>query len=373
MRAIVFVLAAGVASGLLGNIGPQERAQTIIENPGRPLSANPGRILPLKETLRIVDEGKGFYFKLPWGLAVAPDGTIFVQDDVRLYKFTPDGRFVGNVAKQGQGPGEIPGGISRYLADGDALYIFCGLTKIMKCDLSGKLIREWKLSGPILHFLGVRDGRMFMAERQTVTTTPKEGLRTDEHRIVVLAEDGSKQPGRDVFTTQSMISIRTIGGRTGVAASTIARLEAGKRAGRYVYLSHTQEYAIKQLDLESGSIVRIFRREYPRIRYKKDPRDTRPMPEYEVDVHRLLVHGDHIWALTSTFDPKKGVLTDVFDEQGRFIDSFILPVPAVRTGDEYSARYFPVAIQGDFLYAIEHDADWNFSIARYEIPKDAGR
>ncbi len=41
--------------------------QTVIANPEKPLSKNPGRVIRLKEVLRIVDEEKDFYFKLPWG------------------------------------------------------------------------------------------------------------------------------------------------------------------------------------------------------------------------------------------------------------------------------------------------------------------
>jgi hypothetical protein len=52
--------------------------QTMIENPQKPLSTNPGRVLRLKEAMRIVDQGKAFYFKLAWGLGVSGDGSVFV-------------------------------------------------------------------------------------------------------------------------------------------------------------------------------------------------------------------------------------------------------------------------------------------------------
>jgi len=91
------------------------------------------------------------------------------------------------------------------------------------------------------------------------------------------------------------------------------------------------------------------------------------MPEYDNDVYKLLVHRDQIWALTSTYDPRKGVLVDVFNPDGKYVDNFWLPLLNIRTGDDFSQRYFSVVIQGDYLYAIEHDADWNFFIAKYKI------
>ena len=42
------------------------RAQTVIENPATPLAKNAGRVVALKEVLRIKDEGEAYYFKYPY-------------------------------------------------------------------------------------------------------------------------------------------------------------------------------------------------------------------------------------------------------------------------------------------------------------------
>jgi hypothetical protein len=47
-------------------------------------------VLALKEVLRIKD-----------------DGSVYVQDGLKFYKFGPDGRYRGNFIKVGQGPGEL--------------------------------------------------------------------------------------------------------------------------------------------------------------------------------------------------------------------------------------------------------------------------
>lgn len=60
---------------------------------------------------------------------------------------------------------------------------------------------------------------------------------------------------------------------------------------------------------------------------------------------------------------------DVFDSDGKFRDNFVLPVVNSRTGDTFYQRYFPLVIRNGFLYAVEHDADWNWSIAKYRIPE----
>ena len=89
------------------SFAPGISSQTIIDNPDQPAAKNAGRTVPLQEVLRIKDEGKGYFFKLPWLLDAAADGSIFVQDGLALYEFTPDGRFKKNLVKTGQGPGEI--------------------------------------------------------------------------------------------------------------------------------------------------------------------------------------------------------------------------------------------------------------------------
>jgi hypothetical protein len=75
-------------------LSSQASGQAVIQNPRRPLSADAGRVLALKETLRIVDEGKGFFLKEPWGIDAAPDGSIYVQDGNKLYRFSPEGSFL---------------------------------------------------------------------------------------------------------------------------------------------------------------------------------------------------------------------------------------------------------------------------------------
>jgi len=202
--------------------------QAIIDNPENPLNKNAGRIVHLKEILRIKDEGIDFYFKEPWEIDVAEDGSIFVKEF-----------------------------------------------------------------------------------NQTVT-----------------------------------------------------RLYRSKTYNQYVYVCHTQDYLIKQFDLEKFQISRIFRRAYARAKFQQD--ENRPFKFYN-DVYRLLIYKGNVWALTSTLDKEKGVLIDVFNEEGEYLDNFYLRLLKSKTGDCFYQLYFPMVIMGDYLYAIEHDEDWIFYVAKYEI------
>ena len=356
---------------LSGSLSPSVFAQEIIENSDRPASKNAGRTIPIQEVLRIKDEGKGFYFKLPWGLDVGLDGSIFVQDGLALYEFSSDGRFKKNLVKTGQGPGEITTEITDFLVnDNNVLFFSAPSNKLIKTDFEGKLIGELKFANKIFYRLLAFCGqKYYMLDHKRKNPAQAVGFIESDHSLFLVNDDGTFNPASCSFATQQYPQIREFGGgRTARSYSDITRLSFYSDNQEYLYMVHTPEYLIKRLALKKAEVTGIFRRSYRRAKYKKqDPRDTRKMPEYDNDVYRLLVHKDHIWALTSTYDPLKGVLVDVFDSDGKYADNFWLPLLNIRTGDNISQRYYPVLIRGDFLYAIEHDTDWNFSIVKYRI------
>jgi len=85
---------------------------------------------------------------------------------------------------------------------------------------------------------------------------------------------------------------------------------------------------------------------------KYDP----PKKKFENDVSALFICGDTLWVKTSTQDEKKGVLFDVFDHRGRFLDSFYLNV-----GGELKLAV------GGHIYVTERDDEENISIVKYQI------
>ncbi len=344
-------------------------AQQVIENPEKPPSKNAGRVIHLKEVMRIVDGGKEFYFKLPWGIDVAQDGSIFVQDEPRLYKFGANGKYERNIMKIGQGPGELSGGPTNFIVGDNEVILFgAGQSKLIKIDMKGNLIKDMKLGKKrFTGLVGFYNRKYFFVDSQPRTFEIKDGIQEYDRNLYIMDDEENIVPTLDSFPTKDCVSIRSFGGRTSRSVSYITRLQTGHVSNQYLYVSHTQDYLIKQIDLAKGKVSRIFRRIYPRINNPFPDKKVLQFPEYENDVHRLLVYKNNLWVLTSTFDQKKGILVDVFNEQGKYLDNFYLPLLSLRTGDEFSQRYFPLRILGDFLYTIEHDQDWSFYIVKYEI------
>ena len=84
-----------------------------------------------------------------------------------------------------------------------------------------------------------------------------------------------------------------------------------------------------------------------------------PAPEFTADVVNLFVHDKDVWVATSIQGKEKGFLIDVFDFDGVYRDSFYLPLP--EPPDKNIARPAPQVVLGDFLYAIEKDAEGIFT------------
>lgn len=80
----------------------------VIENPTKPMAGNGGRVVTPQEVLSISDEGtREYYFKVPHDLTIAPNGSLFLLDEFQVLQFEKDGKFVRNLYKKGQGPGEM--------------------------------------------------------------------------------------------------------------------------------------------------------------------------------------------------------------------------------------------------------------------------
>jgi hypothetical protein len=107
----------------------------VIENPGKPLAKNAGRQVKITEVLRIVDQGGDFYFKSPHYLKAAPDGSIFVVDDKQFLKFNKDGKFLANLQKLGEGPGEYSDVYAFQINDNRLMINTAMPHKILICDL----------------------------------------------------------------------------------------------------------------------------------------------------------------------------------------------------------------------------------------------
>ena len=115
-------------------------AQTRVDNPGRALAKNAGRIVKVEEVLRIRDDGEDAVFKVLRGLVLGTDDSLYFMDHgegPRLYRYGPEGKLVFKLLKTGQGPGEAQNA-SNFLVAGDRIRVLAWIPpKIMDFGLDG--------------------------------------------------------------------------------------------------------------------------------------------------------------------------------------------------------------------------------------------
>lgn len=307
----------------------QLEAQEIIENPDKPLSKKAGRVLKLKEELRITDEGGEFFFQYPNNVKVAPDGSIFMSDRELLLRFDENGKFIHNFFKKGQGPGEINYLRDYVFKDGKLIVITSSPVKIIEFSLNGELLDDVTVheSFTNLRFQFLNDQRYFFFKNERPDAGDNPGVVDAPH--VLISMDKYGQNVEEHFSLPYQFFM------TAGAWSGLGRLTSISHKNKFLFIANTEDYSVKLYDIESHKILRSFRRKYKRV---KPPEDYRwggiynrdgkrlgpPPPKYLNDISALYIVNDKLWVRTSTRDEEKGYLIDVFEFDGRFVDSFYL-------------------------------------------------
>ncbi len=342
------------------------QAQTVIENPEKPLSKKSGRVVQLKEMLRITDEEGKFFFKELFDIKVDKDGSIFIQESSKLYKFDSSGKYIKNIYRKGEGPGELNQNLNDLVLTENEIILFSSnMNKIVRLDKEEKLIEEIKPKpGTFWSLLGYYNRNYYLLDSERLSFERKSGIREDNLILCVLNSAGETK--RTSWAFPMTVSYNF--GERFVGMMTICNPQTARENKRYVYLFHTPDYLVKLLDLEKPEVVRSFRRKYERVKYEPPKLNQRfpiVLPKYHNDICRLAIHKGHLWVVTSTFDKNKGILVDVFNQEGAYLDNFYLPLMRIpRNNIQY---YAPMDIDGDFLFVIEVDEDEQISVAKYEI------
>jgi hypothetical protein len=360
----VLAMAAGFVIPILGNTEAGSERQ------------DAGRILNLREEQRIEDAQADYYFKSPRDIRIAPDGSLFVVDEDQLLKFDANGRFIKNLYKKGQGPGELEG-ISDLIITEDALIVLQGQpNKVLLMSHDGTFIREFRPEPRVSRLCAVHDGR-FVTARYGPPKLDKVG---DEAKIIDVSwtlgyiSDNQTAEEFGLEFPVRWFAKRIAGGRA-LIASHIAEFLAEPYKDKYLVICHAEEYKLRLFNLDQKTMIRDFGREYRRVRFKQDdsgrveirPEVFRfaPPVEHLNDVQQLFIRSDYIWVMTSTIEPEKGVLFDVFNEQGEYVDHFYLPLQQSVIAE--ALEDLPLTFQGDDMYVAEYDEDDLPSIVKYRI------
>jgi hypothetical protein len=350
---------------------------TLVKNPEIPLSKNPGRERRLTEVLRIEDVGDKYYFKVPNDLRVAPDGSIFINDDGQFLHFSHDGKFVRNYFKMGQGPGEMTGVYAYCMYNRSIILQNVMPPKVLIFNYSGNLDKEvsikQKLYFPKLsHF---HNGQYYFIHSGRPYSEKMAAIVDVAQNLICISEDGNELKELISFPTRQYIVKFKRGGRGIVKIDELITAPFQKK---YLIISHTEKYLLKLYDLEVNQVVRTFTRKYSRVKVNKEYEiektsgllvDRKPVVvpglNYQDDLKSIFIVNEQIWVMTSTKDKEKGALFDVYDSDGKYIDNFYLKLPDKFIGKIYGK--WQMYIERNFLYTIEKAVEGTYVIKKYKI------
>ncbi len=373
--AAILAIVAGLVSG------SGLFSQTIVENPTKPLAANAGRVVAPQEVLAISDEGTSeYYFKWPHGLRPGPEGSLLVREPDQVLWFDANGKFLGNLFKKGQGPGETPNPGEAVATDTHIVVFAVYPGKLVYFDRTGRYEKEIAVRREgrrLPSLIGWQAGRFYFDSGEFPRTTGDPDFIDNPRTIVAISEPEGATASLATFITRAWVVTSPQGGG---GMFSITNLIAVPFGGKYLALTHTEDYLIKLFDPAANKVVREFRRPYARLKgeplteaekkggiFIDDKHYTRPEKKYENDIKNLFTRAGEIWAVTSTTDEAKGVLVDVFDGQGAYRDCFWLKLsgPARRSLMAQGQS----ALDGEFLWVVEKAEDETSVLRKYRIPK----
>ncbi len=159
-------------------------------------------------------------FDQPSGIAVAPNGDIFVTDghgkNDRVVKFSKDGRFIKTWGHHGTGPGEFdqPHDISIGGSQGHVFVADRSNSRVQIFDQDGNFIAAWKQFGrPSAVFVG-KDDTLYVSDSQSNSTVNPGYTRG---LTIGSAKDGSLKafiPNPDL----DQADVNRISGASGIVA-----------------------------------------------------------------------------------------------------------------------------------------------------------
>ncbi len=332
-------------------------SQDVIENPEKPLSKNAGRVMKLKEVMKIVDEPGKFYFRDPDDVKMAKDGSIFIADSYgrNFIKFSSNGKFIKNLYKKGEGPGDIQNYFSFSFFQ-DEIYVYDFVKrKVIQMEQDGSIFNEFKThTEQYDEFMGIfRDWLVFM-KKVLPFKRDKARMYQVRNKIILLSKDGKKEQENHVFLNK-----RFYLARRGLMSWDPFYSVLDEDRG-YLYVSCTREYMVHILDLNKGKVIRSFKRKYKRVRHEMSQSEedfikkyNAPRKKYEKDIERFHLYKGLLWVETSTKDEERGIMIDVFDSDGQFLDNFYLALDG-----------YLMSVHENFMFLRKSDEEGNIVIKK---------
>ncbi len=321
-----------------------------------PLSQNPGRVIKLKKVMTISDEQGGFFFRMPQDMKIGSDGSIYLKDYYQLLRFNSRGKLLNNYHKEGQGPGEFSFMYS-YILSGDTIVVFSSMpNKIIWFDKKGPLVKETRMKEFAFGNLLLSKANKFYFYASGLPLVKGKPKFVDvDYTIFEFSQDG--------FHHQKLISFPVIEYAMSEGqmrnSYVISEFKARVYRDKYLLITHTPNYLVKIFDIEKKQVVRSFSRRYQRQPWsdKRWEGDAKaPKVEYDNDIQDIFLLENKVWVITSTLQPGKGRLIDIFDYEGNYLDNYYLDL-----------KGNILSVNADCVYVLESTKTDHLIIHKYRL------
>jgi hypothetical protein len=277
----------------------------------------------------------------------------------QVLQFDSHGNFIRNLFKEGQGPGESQGVIDIWAAP-NMIFLWANPKKILVYDYAGGLLKELSLRevGGAARFIYADERSILLHIPGRPDASAGSGIQDIPQNIIEITADNSPFKNIGSFPIRASVDVQDA---TSMDMLLLNTLHIVTKDGDSLFINHTPEYLVKNFNKSRGAVVRQFKRPYARVKWS----DTfagasggpggisrRPLrPEFLQDIYRLHLVGQTLWVQTSTFVEEKGILFDVYDEDGRYVDNFY--VQSFSKGPFNESASTPLVIVGGFAYFAE--------------------
>lgn len=335
----------------------------------------PGRSLQLTEVQRITDYEDDFVFRKIRGIKIAENGSIFVRGRDHLHKFTPEGKFIRNFIKKGEGPGEVKYFTNFSITERSIVIGSMLPVKVIKYSHQGELRNEFTIQGlsAFASLLENRNNRSYFVSGESFLDDAKTGVIPRENSLYYVDNKGFVVNMSLSFDTKDLLIKKSSKNGVMVNMDELTRFLRAFDKEKYLYISHKERYHIIQIDLESGKVLKEFSRVYKQVKYvkrkftKKEDIDLYSLDNRKSfnDIYKITAYKGNLLVFTSTMNKNKEVLVDVFDNTGKYIDKFFIKIPGVKRPDDLRSK--PVLFQNDYLWTIDVDEDDAPYVLKYKI------
>ncbi len=340
------ILASTVFALLLISCGGKNdnyRTETVnglIHHMNSDIPSDPSAALDLKKLFTISSENQtdtAAYFKRPMSVSVDKDKNIYVLDilSMSVKKFGPEGNFIKNIGRMGQGPGELFYPSIMFIVRDTLNVVSAGSAKLSKFDLEGAFYYERHIGQVQLQGTKIsRDGShivSYMAKQ-----VPTEGQMPDiDFTLSIIGMDSLNE--KSTLKTQRISINDLMQGKIDINELIIPFVPGNENV--YVSENSDNQYRIFVYNYD-GQKTSEIRKDFKMIRYEKAEKE-----KYIEDMKKMMRGTQEL----KVGNFKKAIVTMHTDKYGR-----LLVIPNVDRNADSDGVYADIFKDGKFLNRVPY-------------------